>query len=59
MKALYILTLLASLPIALVLTFVCIPLMLVGYIANLVLGGFANWLNKLSDNLQEINNGNE
>lgn len=59
MKALYTLTLLASLPIALVLTFVCIPLVLVGNMANLVLSGFADWLNGLSDNLQEINDGNE
>jgi len=59
MKFIYVLTLLVSLPIALIITIACVPLMLIGGLAQYILTSFTGWLNSLSDNLKEINDGIE
>lgn len=59
MKFIYALTLLVSIPIAVIVTIICIPLIFIGDLAKYILTSLTDWLNMLNDNLEEINDGDE
>lgn len=53
MKALYVLTLMVSLLITLAVAIVCMPLVLIGALGSWVMNKNTDWLNHLTDTINE------